>query len=164
MNSPWSDPLPIERYSEAPREKGLYLIGTSNIDSLPVVPGDSSDMFLGANFPDNFFMFYVGQSIDGDSTVRARISAHFHGGGNRYIGALVRASYPMFFVTRIGREVAEHEVGFLIGIDPPPIFNVRDERKRSSLRLYREAYADVTEDEKARLERQMSVDDEFDPY
>jgi hypothetical protein len=49
-------------------------------------------MFLGANFPDNFFMFYVGQSIDGDSTIRARMSAHFHGRGNEFIGALVRAS------------------------------------------------------------------------
>jgi hypothetical protein len=70
MNTPWSDPLPLCRYREAPREKGLYLIGTSNIDSLPVKAGDSSDLYLGENFPDNFFMLYVGQSIDGKSTIR----------------------------------------------------------------------------------------------
>ncbi len=62
MNSPWSDPLPFGRYREAPREKGIYLIGTSTIDSLPVEAGDSSDLYLGKSFPDNFFMLYVGQS------------------------------------------------------------------------------------------------------
>jgi|688.fasta_scaffold772091_2 hypothetical protein len=164
MNSPWSDPLPLCRYREAPREKGLYLIGTSNIDSLPVKAGDSSDLYLGENFPDNFFMLYVGQSIDGKSTIRKRLSAHACGRGNKYIGALARINYPLFFVTRAGREEAGLEVAFLIGIDPPPIFNKRDERTRSSRRLYREVWAGVSQAEKDRISRQVALDDEFDPY
>jgi len=129
--SRWSDPLPIARYREAPKEKGLYLIGTSDIDALPVSPGDSSDLFLGANFPQNFFMLYVGQSIDGKSTLRLRIAAHVTGRGNKYIGALARVNYPMCFVTMTGQESAEMENGFLISMDPGPIFNIRDEMKRS---------------------------------
>lgn len=106
-------------------------MATSNIDTLPVVPGDSSDLCLGANFPDNFFLFYGGQSIDRGSAVRAWISAHFHGRDKRYIGALVRASYPMFFVTRIGRKLAEREVGFRIGVDPPPADHYDSGRKKA---------------------------------
>jgi hypothetical protein len=164
MNSPWSDPLPLSRYRQAPREKGLYLIGTSNIDSLPVKAGDSSDLYLGENFPDNFFMLYVGQSIDGESTIRKRLSAHARARSNKHIGALARINYPLFFVTRTGREEADLEVAFLNGIDPPPIFNKRDERTRSSRRLYREEWADVSQAEKDRISRQVALDDEFDPY
>lgn len=164
MNTPWSDPLPLCRYREAPREKGLYLIGTSNIDSLPVKAGDSSDLYLGENFPDNFFMLYVGQSIDGKSTIRKRLSDHACGRGNKHIGALARINYPLFFATRAGREEAGLEVTFLIGIDPPPIFNKRDERTRSSLRLYREVWESVSQAEKDHISRQVALDDEFDPY
>ena len=164
MNSPWSDPLPLSRYREAPREKGLYLIGASNIDSLPVKARDSSDLYLGENFPVNFSMLYVGQSIDGKSTIRKRLSAHARGRGNKYIGALARINHPLFFVTRAGREEADLEIAFLIGIDPPPIFNKRDERTRSSRRLYREVWADVSQAEKDRISRQVALDDEFDPY
>jgi hypothetical protein len=164
MNSPWSDPLPLTRYRQAPREKGLYLIGTSNIDSLPVKAGDSSDLYLGDNFPDNFFMLYVGQSIDGESTIRKRLSAHARARSNKHIEALARINYPLFFVTRTGREEADLEVAFLIGIDPPPIFNKRDERTRSSRRLYREVWAGVSLAEKDHRSRLVALDDEFDPY
>ena len=164
MNSPWSDPLPLSRYRQAPREKGLYLIGTSNIDSLPVKAGDSSDLYLGENFPDNFFMLYVGQSIDGESTIRKRLSAHVRGRGNKHIGALARINYPLFFVTRAGGEEADLEVAFLIGIDPPPIFNQRDETMRSVQRLSREVWAGVSQAEKDHISRQVDLDDEFDPY
>ena len=164
MNAPWSDPLPFSRYREAPREKGLYLIGTSNIDSLPVEAGDSSDLYLGKSFPDNFFMLYVGQSVDGESTIRKRLSAHARGRGNKYIWALVRIGYPLFFVTKAGREEAELEVGFLIGIDPPPIFIVRDEMMRSTMRRSREVFAGMSQAKKDYVSRQISLDDEFDPY
>jgi hypothetical protein len=70
MNSRWLDPLPICRYPEAPEKKGRYRIGISNIDSLPVKAGDSSGLYLGENFPDNFFMLYGGQSNDRKSTIR----------------------------------------------------------------------------------------------
>lgn len=164
MNSPWSDPLPLGRYREAPREKGPYLIGTSSIDSLPVKAGDSSDLYLGENFPDNFFMLYVGQSIDGESTMGKRLSAHARGRGNQHIGALARINDPLFFVTRAGREEAGLEVAFLIGIDPPPIFNKRDEMMRSAQRLSREVWAGVSQAEKDHISRQVALDDEFDPY
>jgi hypothetical protein len=156
--------LPIARYREAPKEKGLYLIGTSDIDALPVSPGDSSDLFLGANFPQNFFMLYVGQSIDGKSTLRLRIAAHVTGRGNKYIGALARVNYPMCFVTMTGQESAEMENGFLISMDPGPIFNIRDEMKRSSIRLYRETFGSMSQEERNHLARQVALDDEFDPY
>jgi hypothetical protein len=156
--------LPIARYREAPKEKGLYLIGTSDIDALPVSPGDSSDLFLGANFPQNFFMFYVGQSIDGKSTLRLRITAHVTGRGNKYIGALARVDYPMFFVTMTGQESAGMENGFLISMDPGPIFNIRDEMKRSSIHLYRETFGSMSQEEMNHLARQVALDDEFDPY
>ncbi|MFN6131342.1 MAG: hypothetical protein ACK46L_00270, partial [Synechococcaceae cyanobacterium] len=68
--------------------------------------GDSSDLYLGENFPDNFFMLYVGQSIDGESNIRKRLSAHARGRGNKHIGALARINHPLFFVTRAGREEA----------------------------------------------------------
>jgi hypothetical protein len=156
--------LPIARYREAPKEKGLYLIGTSDIDALPVSPGDSSDLFLGANFPQNFFILYVGQSIDGKSTLRLRIAAHVTGRGNKYIGALARVNYPMCFVTMTGQESAEMENGFLISMDPGPIFNIRDEMKRSSIRLYRETFGSMSQEERNHLARQVALDDEFDPY
>ena len=156
--------MPIARYREAPKEKGLYLIGTSDIDALPVSPGDSSDLFLGANFPQNFFMLYVGQSIDGKSTLRLRIAAHVTGRGNKYIGALARVNYPMCFVTMTGQESAEMENGFLISMDPGPIFNIRDEMKRSSIRLYRETFGSMSQEERNHLARQVALDDEFDPY
>ena len=164
MNSPWSDPLPFSRYREAPREKGLYLIGNSDFDSLPVKAGDSSDLYLGEKFPDNLFMLYVGHSIDGESTIRKRLSAHAHGRGNKYIGALARINYPLFFVTRAGREEADLEVAFLIGIDPPPIFNKRDEMMRSTMRRSREVFASMSQAEKDYVSRQVFLDDEFDPY
>lgn len=138
--------MPIARYREAPKEKGLYLIGTSDVDALPVSPGDSSDLFLGANFPQNIFMLYVGHSIDGKSTLRLRITAHATGRCNKYIGALARVNYPMCFVTMTGQESEEMENGFLIGMDPGPIFNIRDERKRSSIRLYRETFGSMSQE------------------
>jgi len=156
--------LPFARYREAPKEKGLYLIGTSDIDALPVSPGGSSDSFLGANFPQNFFMLYVGQSIDGKSTLKLRIAAHVTGRGNKYIGALARVNYPMCFVTMTGQESAEMENGLLISIDPGPIFNIRDERRRSLLRLHRETFGSMSQEESNLLARQVALDDEFDPY
>ena len=156
--------MPFARYREAPKEKGLYLIGTSDIDALPVSPGGSSDSFLGANFPQNFFMLYVGQSIDGKSTLKLRIAAHVTGRGNKYIGALARVNYPMCFVTMTGQESAEMENGLLISIDPGPIFNIRDERRRSLLRLHRETFGSMSQEESNLLARQVALDDEFDPY
>jgi len=110
----------------------------SNIDSLPVKAGDSSGLYLGDNFPDNFFMLYVGQSIDRKSTIRKRLSAHARGRGNKYIGAMTKIICPLFFIAKASREVAELEAGLQIGADSPPIFNVSDEMRRSSLRHYRE--------------------------
>ena len=164
MISRWSDPLPLSRCREAPREKGIYLIGTSNIDSLPVKAGGSSELYLGENFPHNFFMLYVGQSIDGKSTIRKRLSTHARGRGNKYIGALARINYPLFFIARAGREEADLEVAFLIGIDPPPIFNKRDELMRSAQRLSRQVWAGVSQAEKGHVSLQVALDDEFDPY
>jgi hypothetical protein len=69
----------------------------------------------------------------------------------------------LFFVTKAGREEAELEVGFLIGIDPPPIFNVRDEMMRSTMRRSREVLAGMSQAEKDYVSRQVSLDDEFDP-
>ena len=164
MRSSWSDPLRLNRYLEAPREKGVYLIGTSDIDSLPVIAGDSTDLYLGANFSYNFFMLYIGQSITGKSTIKTRISAHVRGRSNKHIGRLAAIGYPLFFTTMVGRDAAELESLFLIGIDPPPIFNTRDEVSRSSLRRYRETFTGMSQSARNRLARQASVDDEFDPY
>lgn len=164
MSSSWSDPLPIRDYLMAPREKGLCLIGTSDIDSLPVASADSTDQYLGENFPDNFFILYVGQSIAGESAIRARIAAHLRGRGNRYIGGLAAIGYPLYFVAQTGREAAKMESLFLVGIDPAPIFNTRDETRRSSLRRYRETFEGMSEGARDRLIRIASVDDEFDPY
>jgi len=91
----WSDAFPLDSYSKAPAQSGVYVIGSSGmIPGGPISSGKSD--FLGSNWPDNFLPAYVGES---ERSVRTRLSRHARGRGNACVWKLKEKGVPLYFIT-----------------------------------------------------------------
>ena len=66
---PWSRPIPLSDYSDAPNERGVYQIGFGTAQFEPK---------------------YVGRAMGGSTTIRTRLSAHYNLSGNNHITAANR--------------------------------------------------------------------------
>lgn len=132
----WSDPLPLQDWRISPTGPGLYIIGRARDERLPMDASTDNEGKLGG-FPSNFVQLYVGHSLSSGRGVRARLSAHARGRGNRNVGMAVANGMPLWFICLSGKAIAEYETLYLDlpnGINFP--FNVRPETYRALKRMY----------------------------
>lgn len=132
----WSDPIPWQNWRSSPTGPGLYVIGRALNEYLPIGASPDNDGKLGG-FPVNFVQLYIGHSLSSGRGVRARLSAHAQGRGNRSVNEALGNGLPLWFVYLSGRGMAEYETLYLDlpnGMRFP--FNARPETTRALRRMF----------------------------
>ncbi len=142
----WSDPLPLKDYLKSRKDTGIYIIGSARLRGVTPAPSNENNDYLLHNFPNDFKPEYVGISESAKSGIRARLSKHARGKGNKHVAQLITQRAELYFICIYGNEIIAAYEPLFTALKTNGQFecNVRLEHERNHRKRHEKIYELIT--------------------
>lgn len=138
----WSAPLPLKDYLKSRKDSGIYIIGSARLKLIPPTQSNENNDYLLHNFPNNFRPEYVGISESAKSGIKARLSKHARGKGNKHVAQLIAQRVELYFICIYGNEIVTAYEPLFTALKTSGQFecNVRLEHERNHRKRHEKIY------------------------